>query len=414
MKKIQQLLLVSVIAGGMLSSLQASSSSDGDIHQAIVIDNGSSIIRAGFVGDNSPRSVFPSIVGRPRHRNIIKTKDYYVGDEVQSKKGILTIKYPIENGIVTNWDDMETIWQHTFSDALKINPAEHSVLLTEIPLNPKANREKTTQVMFETFNVPGVYLGNTGVLSLYASGRKTGLVVESGYNSTSIVPIYEGHALPYAATRINMGSRDLEDQLSKFLYSNPRFVQCTAGENTGLARKDILENKCFVKVPTFDLYLSYHTNDLSYGDGYLAEKLIKEEYEIPDGTVISLGEERWKVPEILFKPSLIGRDFSGIHQEIYDSIIKVDADLRTGMFVNIVLAGGNTMFPGIDTRLLKELQKLAPAGTKIRVVASPDRKYSAWIGGSILAKLSTFPNDCVSKQEYCEYGSQIVHRKLGL
>ena len=372
---------------------------DSDDVQALVIDNGSGMCKAGFAGDDAPRAVFPSIVGRPKHPGIMvgmDQKDAYVGDEAQSKRGVLTLKYPIEHGIVTNWDDMEKIWHHTFYNELRVAPEEHPVLLTEAPLNPKANRERMTQIMFETFNVPAMYVSLQPVLALYASGRVTGCVVEVGDGVSHTVPIYEGYALSHAIRPHAVSGRDLTDYM-KYLLQKEGYSFASSAENEIV--RDIKDTTCYV-----DMGGAHGPNHKS------------AHYVLPDGNDIVLDAElRHQCPEVMFQPSLLGKKASGLQTCVIEAMEAIKALDDTGvhkeLYRNIVLAGGSTMFRNMETRLSQEIKALVSPEEQVRVYAPPDRLSSVWLGGSIKASLSTFTDMFIPKSEYDECGPSIVHRR---
>jgi actin-related protein len=215
------------------------------------------------------------------------------------------------------------------------------------------------------------------------------------------VPIYEGYALPHATVRLDLAGRDLTDYMARILTERGHYF--TSAIELEIVR-DIKERLCYVA-------LDYEQEIKAAEAAGTGTGTIDESYELPDSNVIAVGSERFRTPEVLFQPSLVGKDVSGIHDCVFQTIMRCDVDIRRDLFANIVLSGGSTMFRGVGARMARELATLAPPKTKVGIVAPPGRRYSVWIGGSILAYLSTFQQMWISKDEYDESGPAIVHRK---
>ena len=292
---------------------------------------------------------------------------------------------------------MEKVWHHTLYSELRVAPEEHPILMTEASLNPKQNRERMTQIMFEVFNVPCLYVNVQAVLALYSSGRTTGIVLDSGEGISHTVPIYEGYAIPHAIQKILLAGADLTAYLREILKD--RGLSFTTPAELEIVR-DIKETMTVV-------VSDYQEAMKDAEESHACEK----NYELPDGRKILIGNERFRCPEILFQPSLAGHDLEGVHKYCFDSVMKCDNDVRKDLFANIILSGGSTLFEAMGERLWQEIKTLTPSNGRIKVLAPPERLYSVWLGGSILASLSTFQTMWITKQEYDENGPNIIHRK---
>ncbi|KAL3894670.1 MAG: hypothetical protein SGCHY_005142 [Lobulomycetales sp.] len=367
------------------------------LNHPVCIDNGSGVLKAGFAGEDIPKCFFPSYVGRPKHTRIMAGSvegNHFIGKKAQELRGLLRINYPMEHGIITDWDDMERIWHYVYSEELKTQSEEHPLLLTTAPLNPRKNLDKAAQILFETFNVPSLFMSIQAILSLYASGRTTGIVLDSGDGVTHAVPVYEGFAVTNAIRRIDVAGRDVTEHLQLLLRKSgvPMYTS---------AEKEIVrlikEKTCYVSL-----------NPVKQEKEMMPPET---EFILPDGATIKLAAERFRAPEILFNPDIIGHEFPGIHQVVVDSINKCDLDLRKSLYSNIVLSGGTTMIKGFGDRLLSEIKRQANKDVKIKIFAPPERKYSTWIGASILAGLSTFKKMWVSAEEYQE-DPDIIHSRF--
>ena len=285
---------------------------------------------------------------------------------------------------------------------------EHPVLLTEPPHNPTSHREQLAEIFFETFRAPALFVAPPAVLSLYASGRTTGVVLDVGEGVTHCIPVYEGYALPHSIIRSDLGGGDVTKRLQLLLRKNGLAFSTTAESDFCSLMK---EEVCYVSnKPTGGMSNDYDIRTASDNTTTSATTTPKAQYQLPDGQVITLDNERHRSSEVLFNPSLIGSEERPIHDVLLTSILQSDMDLRSTLFTNIVLSGGSTLLPGLGDRLLYEVRQRAPDRTKIRISAPPERGESAWVGGSILASLATFKNMWVGRTEYEEYGPSILHR----
>ena len=374
---------------------------DAQIH--CVIDNGSGYMKAGFSGEESPRVLFPTIVGKTKVKGIFvgdEKKESIIGSEAEKKFGILDISYPIQGGKIVNWNEMERIWTNTFYSELKIAPEEHNILLSESPFTSREDREKTLETMFETFNCASVYIEAQSVLAAYSVGKSTGISVDCGHTSLNFAPVYEGFLIKNCVHHIPIGGKDINDFLINLLMRNGQVIESKMQKQSITKAKELY---CYICQNYEDEVIRIFENN---------NDEVKE-WELPDKRKIKIGNERFQSTEILFEPNKYGYNCINFKELFQQTVKSIDSDLRETMLLNIIFNGGTTLFKGFKNRVTKEIEEAGkdyPYKKKIHTY--PEAQFMAWIGGSILSSLSNFEKLWITKAEYKEEGkASIVHKK---
>jgi actin, other eukaryote len=389
----------------------------GDEVAALVGDIGSSFSKFGYAGEDTPRHVCTSNVGTT------SSNTFFVGDDDATyPRPNMSVRNPIcnwsdvkssKNSEIKDWDVVQTIWENVMTKAkLTADRLEHPVMLVEPTLNPISKRVKYLKMMFETFSIPAAYLGQDTVLASYAAGRSSGLVMLFGGGGRQIVPIWDGYALLRSCDMTQSGGRRITTALVDSLRSRkigvrpmyeirqPNMVSTLHETYRGFLRHEIARD---IKETTFKIAETSVAVDKSSKGSSL--------YHLPDRTQIDISAESTSLPELILGGKKTG---SSIADTVFQVVENCPAETRRSILQNVVVQGGSSLFRGMSQRLSKELERRIPSSHKARlVVPSPhERKFSCWIGGSILSSLGSFQQNWISKAEFEEFGESVVRRRL--
>lgn len=380
-----------------------------ELKESIIVDIGSGEIKAGFSGDEKPKLIFKNYIGVPKYKKVLRPfnkesqeiNDQYIGEDCDKYMGIVKLRYPVKHGIFSGEQDILSVFNYLYAK-LGISSEEakeHPILVTEPLLNPYTNREKIAYTLFENLGVPCLFFASQPILSLFSTSTTSGTVLESGEGVTQSCVVYEGYSLPNSYERFDYGGADVSDYLKTLLKKKGyQFFNSTEFRLIS----EMKENSCFcfsnnINADIEDVKKALNKNPINY---YL-----------PDGTTISIGEERLLAPEILFHPDLMGKEYLSFSDIIISSINKVDIQLRRKVYENILLSGGNTGIKGLKEKLSNEVKNKTYKNIKVNL-NSPDKpEFCCWAGGNIISTLEIFKRMWVTKNDWSEKGSKIVHVK---
>ncbi|KAJ5075260.1 actin-10-related [Anaeramoeba ignava] len=366
----------------------------------IVIENGTATTRAGFAGEEIPKVHFSTVIGKPRRTGGcmigIGGKSSYIGEEAK-KSSRISINYPVRNGIISNYTDLEQIWFDIFYNELGVDPEHHSVLFVESPFNIDSSRAQTAQIMFERFLVPNFLTKNSAFLALFSIGKKSGFVVDSGESFTSFVPIFNEKILTHNLSKVGFAGKKLNGHFSQLLTKKKRNFRLLASKESII---NIKENDCYV---AFDYEEEMQINSkMKFMKKFLVGN---KEYSF------KLGSELFEMSEVFFDPKMQKFHQSTIQKCACDIILDCEEKVQKELFSNILLIGGSSLIRGFDERLQKEICKIADDNFEVNVIAPSERKHLAWIGGSKFASIPDFEKNCISREEYLEKGEQIFYQE---
>lgn len=405
---------------------------------AVVIDNGTGYTKMGYAGNVTPQFVIPTLmatptssvggqIGDPRAAEGLGDLDFFIGNDAQENSTTYQLNYPIKHGLVDNWDNMERLWQRCIFKYLRCEPEEHFFLLTEPPLNPPENREYTAEIMFETFNVPGLYIAVQAILALAASWTSkqvsertlTGTVIDSGDGVTHVIPVAEGYVIGSCIKHIPIAGRDITNFIQTQLRERKEPIP---PEDLLLVAKSIKERHCYTCSDVVKEFQKYDKEPEKYFRTF-------EGKHSRTGAPwkCDVGYERFLAPEIFFSPDIQDPKQSTPLPVLVDqTIISSPIDTRRGLYKNIVLSGGSTMFKDFGRRLQRDITKIvdtrlnANAARKglaktgevskvdVNVVSHHMQRYAVWFGGSMLASAPELHRVCHTRAQYEEEGPRIA------
>lgn len=442
---------------------------------AVVMDNGTGLTKLGFAGNDSPSYVFPTAIAtttgkkstasnnrsldqsmssldisnnnkaflnsnstsstnfnNSQHSSAILSNhlsgkrgtedlDFYIGNEalLASQSQQYSLSYPIRHGQVENWDHMERFWENSIFKYLRAEPEDHCFLLTEPPLNPPENREQVAEIFFESFNCAGLYIAVQAVLALAASWSSpkvtdrslTGTVIDSGDGVTHVIPVAEGYVIGSAIKNVPIAGRDITNFIQQMLRDRG---ELDASLKTAEAIK---QEFCYVSP---DLVKEFNKYDR---DGSKFAQYVVENQDKTQRKLIDVGYERFLAPEIFFNPEISSSDFlTPLPTLVDDTIRSCPIDVRKGLYNNIVLSGGSTMFKDFGRRLQRDVKSIVnkriehseqvtgakSTGIDVQVVSHRRQRNAVWFGGSLLAQTGEFKSYCHTKADYDEFGPEIV------